>query len=227
MFVVRGDLMRDSLGNPAKPAFLMYDGNGNPVTGFAETFFLTDSNAAAHFNAEGVLAGDRLGTVHLVGQVGTISTTALLVAVTVAPTKITAPTIKPDTIRAPAGQDTLTSIGFLPAAFTVRGVGDTTVQGVVVHYTLVKGLGSLSSTQPSVYLADDQALPSLTDTTDAGGVASRRVVVVSTRLSDQTLLSGQTTDSVIVEARAKYKGVELAGSPVRLVFPVKVTFALR
>jgi hypothetical protein len=67
----------------------------------------------------------------------------------------------------------------------------------------------------------------LADTSDASGAVSRRVVVVSTRLTDQALLNGQKTDSVVVELRAKYRGVDLTGSPLRLVFPVKVTFALK
>lgn len=228
LFVVRGDMMRDSLGNPFKPVILTYDANGNPVADFTPTFFLSDSNAAAHFNADGVLVGDRLGTVHLIGQIGNLQTTALAIAVTVAPTKLVPS--KTDTIAVPINtSDTTKAIGYQAAAATVRGAspGDTTVQGLIVRYTLVRPLESTSDTQPAVYLTDEQGNLSSVDTSDAGGLVSRRVVVVSSRLKDPAVRSGQKTDSVVVEARAKYRGVDLAGSPARFVLPVKVTFALK
>jgi hypothetical protein len=223
LFVVRGDVMRDSLGNPAPPQLIAYDPDGN-ATGAADAqFFVTDSNAVARFD-NGVLAGRALGVVHVVGQIGSLQTTAVPVNVTVQPTSFTAPRA-PDTLRAPVGTDSATSTGSAALGTIVRGAGDTAVAGVFVRYRLVRALDS-TGTSPAVFLADDAGNRSTIDTTDLGGNASRRVVVVSRHLADSALVTGQTVDSVVVEAHTMYRGSELPGGPIRFVVPVKVTFAL-
>jgi hypothetical protein len=52
--------------------------------------------------------------------------------------------------------------------------------------------------------------------TDATGMAGRAI-----RLHPLFLSSGTTVDSIIVNATAKYRGVQVKGSPVRLVLKVK------
>lgn len=220
-FVVRGDVMRDSTGAPAKLGVIAYDGNGNALPDIQADFFITDSAPAAHFDANGLLAGDRLGTVRVIGQIGNLQTPVTMIPITVAPTTIAQGTPAPDTIRAPAGKDSSSSIGSQSITLVVTGAGDTAVQGVVVQLKLTRTLASSSTSQPAVYIGDNSGKPGSLDT---AGTSQKKVFVLTRNLADQALLSGQKVDSVIVEASASYKGALLAGSPVRLVFPVRVTF---
>jgi hypothetical protein len=61
---------------------------------------------------------------------------------------------------------------------------------------------------------NDAGARSSVDTTDASGVARRRIRLDVTRLTN-------LTDSVIVQATVKYRGVNVRGSPARLVLKVK------
>lgn len=222
-FVVRGDVMRDSLGNPAPPQLIAYDPDGNATIATDAEFFITDSNAVARFD-NGVLSGRALGVVHVVGQIGSLQTTAVPVYVTVEPTTFAAARA-PDTLRAPVGTDSALSVGSVQLGTMVRGAGDSAVAGVFVHYRLLRALDSTGAS-PAVFLADDAGNRSTVDTTDVGGSASRRVVVVSRFLADTALVTGQKVDSVVIEAHTMYRGSEIGGQSVRFVVPVKVTFAL-
>jgi hypothetical protein len=63
-------------------------------------------------------------------------------------------------------------------------------------------------------LVRDGGARSSLDTTDASGVAARRIKLDVTRLTS-------AVDSVIVHAFVKYRGVNVRGSPARLVLKVK------
>ena len=220
-FVARGDVMRDSNGTPAMPIVNQFDASGNPFGGVAAHFFITDSAPTAHFDATtGALVGDKLGDVHFIGQIGSLQTPSVTVHVTVAPTSITKATGAKDTILAPLSQDT-TVVGSSTIPVVVRGLGDTAVQGVVVHYTLTRTLASNSATHPAVFFGDQAGKPVSTDTTDGSGTTGRVLVKVrGSLLADVGIATGQKLDSVIVQASASYKGTPLVGSPVTFVFHV-------
>ncbi|HSQ30124.1 MAG TPA: hypothetical protein VLN49_09755 [Gemmatimonadaceae bacterium] len=225
-YVVRGDVMRDSAGAAAKLGVLAFDGDGQPIADVTPEFFIIDSNPAAHFDASGTLVGDRLGSIRVIGQIGNLQTPLTSIPITLAPTTIVRGQ-GTDTIRAPLGADSASSIGSTPLSVIVRGLGDTTVQGVVVHYTITRTLES-SSQQPAVYIGDASNKPASADTTDGSGNASKkRLVVLTRRLADQALVSGQKVDSAVVEASATYKGAPLANSPLRIVVPVRVTISIK
>ena len=222
-YVVRGDVMRDSTGAPANLTIVAYDANGGVITDAGAQFFIIDSAPAAHFDANGMLVGDRLGSIRVVGQVGNLQTQLVSIPITVAPATIAA-VAAPDTIRAAYSKDSANSVKSTALSVVVKGAGDTTVQGVIVHFTLTRTLAS-SNTNPAVYILRSTGKPASSDTstTDASGKTSTISLYVYTRnLADQALQAGQKIDSVIVEASATYKGLPLAGSPVRLVFPVRV-----
>jgi hypothetical protein len=63
-------------------------------------------------------------------------------------------------------------------------------------------------------LVNESGAASRVDTTDANGIASRRI-----RLNPAKLTA--LTDSIIVNASVKYRGANIRGSPVRLVLKVK------
>ena len=226
--LVRGDTMRDSSGKVAPVTVTSYNAQGEPLPIPYETFVL-DTNFRAHFTLTHLLLGDKLGNVTVVGQASGVQTLTVNVPVTVRPTTLL-PGPKPspdDTLRAPLGSDSATSIGSKPLSTLVKGAGDTTVQGIIVHYRLTRTLPSSSSTVPSVVITDASPSPKpmSADTTNEQGVAGKRQVTVFTRLLTGPVL--QQPDSVVVEATASYKGALLTGAPLKIVIPVKVTISVR
>ena len=218
-FVVRGDVMRDSTGTPAMPIVKQFDAAGHPFGGAAALFFVTDTAPVAHFDpTSGALVGDKLGIVHVIGQVGSLQTPSVTIPVTVAPTSIVVGTGAVDTNKVPITDDT-TFASIIPVK-TV-GAGDTTVQAVLVHFTLTRTLASNDATNPAVFLVDQNHKQASTDTTDAGGQTGRvRIAIRPRLLADVAVATGQKVDSVIIQASASYKGTLLTGSPLTLVFHI-------
>ena len=225
-FVVAGDTMRDSLGKVAPVTVTSFNVEGLPIPEIPFETFVLDTMLRAHFTVEHFLVGDKVGNVTVVGQASGVQTLTINVPVTARPATLLLGTPLPDTIRAPLGGTDTTDKKQL--ATIVRGAGDTTVQGVIVHYRLSKTLGSSSPTIPAVYISDASGKPMNADTTNAGGVASNRYVTVLTRLlTDQALLNGQKVETVLVEATASYAGKQLTNSPLTMVYPVKVIISVR
>lgn len=225
--VVVGDSMRDSTGAPARLNVIAYDASGTPLSDVTPEFFITDTGAAAHIvPATGVLVGDKLGSVRIIGQIGALQTPVATVPVTIAPTLIERSGSTTDTLRAPLTADTsAASRGKLAAAVLVTGAAKVGAQGFIVRFKLLYAPRSASSTSQAVFLADDQGRPSTVDTSDASGRASRDVVVITPFLGDSAVLFGKV-DSVVVLAEASYKRALVSGSPVRIVIPLKVAAKL-
>ena len=224
--VVKGDTMRDSLGKVAPVTVTSYNVQGEPIPDIPFETFVLDTLQRAHFTLTHLLIGDRLGNVTVVGQASGVQTLTVNVPVTVRPTTLLLGPKQPDdTLRAPLGADSASSIGSKQLSTLVKGAGDTTVQGIIVHYRITRSLPSSSSTIPSVVITDASLKPMSADTTNEQGVASKRQVTVFTRLLTGPVL--QQPDSVVVEATASYKGALLTGAPLKIVIPVKVTISIR
>lgn len=224
--VVIGDVMRDSTGAPAKLSVIAYDANGARMTGVEAQFFVTDTGAPATLDASGTLTGTRMGTVHVVGQIGALQTPVEAIPVTVAPKLIARRSATADTLIAPLSTDS-TQRGHDSAAVTVSGDSSLGAAGFIVKYALVYApFTSSTSKSPAVFLADDQGNVSNVDTTDASGNASRSVVVISAFLGDAELLAGHKVDSAVVTAQASYKGALISPSPIRIVIPIVVRLKL-
>jgi hypothetical protein len=128
-------------------------------------------------------------------------------------------TLRPDTLSAVNGLDSL-SYSLLDSTLNVspqltvrlsHGVApnDSAVKSYIVSFSIV------SQSDPQLgQLVNDGGKPSVVDTTDANGMAGRAI-----RL--HPLFLGSATDSIIVNATAKYRGAQVSGSPVRLVLKVK------
>ncbi len=224
-FVVRGDVMRDSAGTPAPPLIFEFNANGQQTGAALAQFFILDSAPVAHFDpTTGVLVGDRLGTVNFIGQVTGLQTPTTQAFVTVEPQVIDEGTGALDTIKPPLNTDTTlvlsVNAGASKLPVIVSGVGDTGVQGVVVHYTLVRTLASSSPSRQAVYITNATALSNVDTTNSAGATTINQINVKANLLADAAVATGQKVDSVIVQATATYKGMPLAGSPVTFVFHV-------
>jgi hypothetical protein len=86
---------------------------------------------------------------------------------------------------------------------------DSAVKSYIVSFAIVE------QSDPSLAeLVNGAGKPSVVDTTDANGVAGRRI-----RLHPLFLTS--EVDSIIVNATARFRGTPVSGSPVRLVLKVK------
>jgi len=225
-FVVRGDVMRDSLGNPTAPSVITYDGSGAVVTGFTPFVFVTDSQPVITVNSTGILvAAQKTGTAHVIGQIGNVQTPAAIVYVTVPPTTLVKNVVGSDTLQLTIGVDSASSLGGFALPAIVRGGAggqlDTAVGGAIVSYRIVSTPFASRSSSPTMYIGDDANNPSPRDTSDGAGNVSRKLIINSRLLADTALFFGHRLDSVTVEASMKYKGVNLAGSPLRFVVKVR------
>jgi hypothetical protein len=212
-FVVRGDVMRDTLGNPVSPGVVAFDGAGTPVGSFTPSFFITDSLPLISFNSDGVVAaGNVLGQAHIIGQIGTLQTPATTIFVTVAPTKLVNTTVG-DSLHLVFGPDSSSSIAAFSLSAALRGIGDTAVAGGIVQFVILTPVLASNTTAPAMYLDDGAGNRTSIDTSGFSGDVSRRLVINSRALADTALSLGHKVDTVIVEARMKYRGVQLTGAP--------------
>lgn len=212
--VAVGDVLRDSLGNPAPLQVVAYDKNNAVIANVTPTYVVTSLPAGVTIDSSGVVtAFDSLRTVTIVARVGsriqTTPATLLVVA-------------QPDSMQLGASADSLVSFtktGGLQVKVTgVRRGTRVPVDGIVVRYQITKVNGSTVVDTGSHILVDASGSPlrldgrRAVDTTKSGGLATRYLTPVS--------LTG--VDSLVVEARANsLRGIPLAGSPVRFVLPVK------
>ncbi|MEQ1692159.1 MAG: hypothetical protein ABMA00_12795 [Gemmatimonas sp.] len=92
----------------------------------------------------------------------------------------------------------------------------TPVNGWPVRFEVLSPANATNDTTKSVYLVDEQGRASVFDTTDASGVAGRRV-----RVRAALFPTSAAIDSVIVRAIVTYKGISLKGAPVRIALGVQ------
>jgi hypothetical protein len=220
--VVVGDVMRDSNGAPAMLSIIAYDADGNPISGITPQFVITDSIKFAHFDANGLLTGDSVGAVHVLGQIGNLQTPVATVPVTVAPTSIQAvPAV--DTFRVPFTNDTTPAT--TPIGAVISGANGTFAQGFVVHFALTYAPATKVGKSPAVSLRDGDTLSTVA-VTDVSGHASRSLAVIVPFLADAAFAAGQKTDSAVIEMTASYKGSPIPGSPIRVVVPIVVKLSI-
>ncbi len=209
--VVLNDSLRDSTGAIALPHVTAFDFTGTSVTGAVVRYHAADRGVTVD-SITGLIRGDSLRStpVRIIATVGAIQAQQLLSV-----------TLRPDTMF---GVNKLDSIRYslldstlnLSQAVTVslrHGVAgaDSAVNAYLVSFSILSPANAAL-----VDLVDDQGRKSLVDTTDASGVAGRRIRLHATALSNPT-------DSIIINASAKFHGAVVKGGPVRLV----VRFAKR
>jgi hypothetical protein len=174
-------------------------------------FFLSPDTGVTVDSATGVIVGDSLRATpaRVVANIGTLQ----------AIQKVTV-TLRPDTIAAVNAVDSIlysfTGDTKPSAALTVSlkhgtAPADSAVQAWIVSFAIV------SQHKPGlVELVNEAGKPSVVDTTDGSGIAGRQV-----RLHPVNLDSSTQTDTVVVNASARYRGALVKGSPVRLVVVFK------
>jgi hypothetical protein len=214
--VVAGDTMRDPETGAVVPlAAQAFNSHGDSIHGVTFTFFPRDTGSAIEIVDGNLLVGKtiRASQAGIVASLNglqlpqsiyvvprpdalvqaTDSVPALVLIVPDGPSNVSK-----DSLRVRVRHDTTTA--------------DTVVRSWIVHFEITDSAKTLAD---SVRLVNDAGIASTVDTTDASGLASRKV-----RVFAKAGTSTGTTDSVVVFARSSYRGAQLPGSAVRFVLPV-------
>lgn len=206
--VVVGDTLRDSAGVVSPIRITAFNFSGQVVAAPPVRFSALDRGVRVD-SATGIVLGDSVrSSARIVATLKGLTTTAQL-----------AVTLRPDTVLVSNGRDSLsysltdTAANVSPAlsirVLHGRASGDSSVASYFVSFRILN-----PQTAGLAQLVDDGGRLSTADTTDAGGIASRKVKIDPTRLAS-------LVDSVIVSATVRYRGSNVKGSPVRLVLKVK------
>lgn len=224
--IVLGDTLRDSAGVVAPLRAFAFNAGGDSIPGAAIEYFAKVGTDTLRVEAaSGIVVADsafalRNVSVVLFPQVNGIPGPQRTLALTLRPDSI-APDGEADTLRYSTAADTGQNVSAAVRAKVLHdsGGGATLpVRAWVVRFA-VEFRGVTQTDTTIVLLVNDQGTPSSIDTTDASGVAGRKVRLHAAPAS--------AADSVVVIARATYRGGALRGSPVRVRVPVVVPIGSR
>ncbi|MBU6365622.1 MAG: hypothetical protein KJT01_05375 [Gemmatimonadetes bacterium] len=224
--VVVGDTLRTEAGGVARVRAIVRNTAGDTLTGAVATYLYAD------FNRDSALLVDSTGLVRavkkprgdarLAARAGASLQVLRPLVVTGRPDSAagTGPSallvLNPaDTGRTAAGANTSGTL-----SVTVRTLASATsvepVTGWLVRYEVLRPANPANDTTRGAWLVDDNGRPTAVDTTDTGGNASRKV-----RVRPSVFPGAAGTDTVVVQAVVRYRGVPVRGAPVRLVVPVQ------
>jgi len=212
--VVVGDTLRDTTGAVVTPSVHAFNFQGEEITP-SPVFFLSPDSGVTVDSVTGIVVADslRLTPARIVATVGLLQA-AQSIDVTLRPDSLQAVNAL-DSLKYSA-TDTTVNVSVPMQVKLTHGVApnDSAVKSYIVSFAIVEqsdpGLGEL---------VNDAGKASVVDTTGADGIAGRKI-----RL--HPLLLTAPTDSIVINATAKYRGVQVKGSPVRLVLllkPLEVT----
>jgi hypothetical protein len=227
--VVVGDTLRDSLGAVAPIKAIVRNSAGGIIADARPSYLYADYTRDSAFRVDTitgiVVARAKVIAGRLAARIGS----SLQVLRTLSST------VRPDTAVSGSAPSALI-VSLLPDTGRTRAEGNTTggvsvqlrnlqettpvgVDGWLVSFRLVKPTNPTNDTTKGVFLVDEQLRASMLDTTSSEGTASRRVRV---RPASFPVPQGsaRVTDTVIVEATARYRGRLVRGAPVRVFVQV-------
>lgn len=205
--VVVGDTMRDSTGMVAPLQVVAFGLDDAPLDPQPMASFVA-LDSTAHL-VSGLLIGDLVGTVRVVGAVGGLQTRPDTIPVTLSPdTLVQSDSVLHRVSYALTG-DTVVNSGELGAFVQHRLPSPSGVPAVIVQYTITK---APQGTGTPTALLMSGTMVSGRDTSDATGKVSR---VARLRLNALNLF---TTDTVMVEAMASYRGQSIGTVTFTIVF---------
>lgn len=206
--VVVGDSLRDSLGVATPLSITAFSYDGTPVSGVQARFRALDTRVRVD-SVTGFVIGDSVGTTaRIVAAVADVAGLILLPVV-----------LRPDTVVGSNDRDSLSYSLTDTAANVSNAIGVRVLHGpaaadsAVASFRVTFDILSPADTA-AARLVDASGRRSNADTTDASGIAARRVKVDVSRLV-------AVIDSVIVNASVKYRGAHVRGSPMRLVLKLR------
>lgn len=205
--VVVGDSLRDTLGVVAPLSIVAFNYSGAEVIDPPVVFSAVDRGIRVD-SLTGIVAGDSArATARVFATVSglTISTPVAVV-------------LRPDTVLGSNARDSLSysvlDTANISAPLSIKVVHTTPADTTAVPSYLVSFRVVSPVDTAFARLVTETGARSTLDTTDAAGVAGRRVRIDVARLTS-------AVDSVIVQAFVRYRGVNVRGSPARLVLKVK------
>jgi len=205
--LVVGDTMRDSTGVVAPLQVVAYGLDDAPLDPQPPVSFVV-LDSTAHVSA-GRLIGDRAGTARVVGLVGSLQTRTDTVPVTLAPDTLVHSDSAIHRVSYANTGDKDVDSGELGAWVQHLLPSVSNVQAVIVKYTITRSPAGTSA--PTAVLMSGTRI-SDRDTSDVNGRVSR---VARLRLS---ALETSTTDTVMVDATASYRGRTLGVVTFTVVF---------
>lgn len=213
--VARGDTLRDSTGAVAPLHAFVYNSSSDTIPDAAVRYYVLDAGTAiAVDSVTGLVTADTtsgiVDSARVIAVVGGLQTATLVIHAVPAPDSVRALDLAPDTIRytGAGARDSSRSLRVQLLHRAPAGSADTVVARWIVRYQLTRADAQRTPIAPLdtlLYLADDAGRRSRADTTDASGIAGRRVRVDLRRLQDPTY-----SDSVIVSATVRAR----AGTPL-------------
>jgi hypothetical protein len=214
--ILRGDTLRDSTGAAVPLTALVYNAQGDVISGAPVQFLEIDSVPRLTLDATtGIVIGNDTGQALVVVSAGSLQSIPDTLVVVDTPTVAIQVDTPPDTLVytfSPTAGDTLVPLGV--RAVHVADVDTAAVRRIVVRYSFVHPAVPNDSDSTHVQLVDEARRASLSDTTDATGLASRSI-----RISPFTI---PFSDSVVVRADIRRPdGTDVPGSPI--VFRMFVT----
>lgn len=216
--VVAGDTLRDSLGKVAPLSARVFDASGRelPPERARPQFISRDPLVRVASGDFAVALPDTEGTARLLASLPGLQSITRQLEVVRRPDSLAASS-SPDTLRWVLPDVPSTNVSAeLRLRLLRRGPPSAGVRRWVVSFqAFFQGQPLPPGDTSRVYLVDDAGRPSYLDTSDTQGFVSRRVRVRGGAGLPPRL------DSVVVLVRARERGSDVAGSPVRLVLPIR------
>jgi hypothetical protein len=218
--VVVGDTLRDSTGAPIVLEARALNVDNEVIGGAPLRFLALDTGIVEIDSVTGVIVGKRVGQSPIIASIQGLQSERVTIRVTLRPDTV----YGLDSLQRTMQFSLISTVAALSGPLRVFVGHDTIIAGVdtavavpnyLVRYQIVFPTDdTVSETDTTrVLLANDQGNPSVVDTTDPSGIASRQVRI-STAVS-------QIPDSVMVDAHVSYPGTTpIAGSPVRFVIRI-------
>jgi hypothetical protein len=204
--VVVGDTLRDTTGVVITPVVHAFDFDGNEIISPTVRFQSPDSGVKVD-SITGVITSDnfRSTQARIYATVGSLQAVQRLDV-----------TLRPDAIAAVNAVDSLlySPADTVSPQLQVKlthgtAPNDSAVKSYIVSYAI------FSQKHPQLgELVNDAVRASRVDTTGADGVAGRAI-----RLHPLNIQA--VRDTILVDATAKYRGTQVAGSPVRFILILK------
>lgn len=207
--VVAGDTLRDTSGVATPLRAVVFNPENEVIVDAPVRYAALESVVTVDSLTGVVVGGTNADTAaRVLAYVGSLQAAPLRLSVVPRPDSL-APSGAVDTLRYSVTDTTQNVSSDLAVRVLRRSPsGDVPVRDWIVTFTLADPADSVRAR-----VVGDNGRPSPQDTTSATGVAGRKV-----RLYPAGLTSAR--DSVVVLARVRYRGMHVAGSPLRLVLPV-------
>lgn len=207
--VVAGDTLRDTSGIAAPLRAVVFNSDNEEIVDAPVRYAALETVATVDSVSGVVVAGGNADTTaRLVAYVGALQAAPQRLSLVPRPDSV-GPSGTIDTLRYSVIDTTQNLSGELAVRVVHHGLtDDVPVRDWIVTFALADAADSVRAR-----VVTDDRRRSAADTTSAAGVAARKVMLFPAGLTSPR-------DSIAVLARVRYRGMHVAGSPLRLVLPV-------